>query len=706
MHKRRDSSSGSSDSDSDESSSISSSQEDGKNDGGKGAGDDRRLAKRQKRDEVGSGYDRLGFKVPAAPAVPTAPIGPEAVREDWMMAPPRASPSGVISEKSPAISSDPNPTKVEFKIHPREINPQLNPDSPLNAPPPPSSSASWRDRARQRQDERADARSTSSRHGEHQYRDSSSRDRDSHRNSYRHGRDYEEHDSRSSRGSLSDLDSSRDSKIDRFGRDVPPAASGDSERRASWRKDDDNLRSKQRDQYEKSQKEALSVMQKPLSAEEQEKKLRDEAEIRELETVDINRLGSQIVKAELVGNTDLAKSLKAKLERAKLIQEKGSAPLPLPDPSSSSSNIVIMSDIDSRGRSRSATTDKSLASRDEADMAFIGKNSKKRVDSHDNEGERQRYFADDDVSLQDVIQRERRSGGDDMDKAFADNITRNNRFKESAMDVMNYDDDDVDYALWESREKKQSREKLEQKERARAVADFKRMEATENSCYYCYSTKKIPKHLILSLGEHCYLAMPERGQLVDAHVFIVPSEHCLAMTMVEDHVWREVELFMASLTKMFQARGQQCLFIETVMNLKHRRHTVLECVPVPATRAEAAPAYFRKAISEAESEWAQHKKIIETKGKGIRRSIPPNFSYFFVQFGVGGGYAHVIEDSQKFPKFFGREVIAGLLQLDAEQYIIKPKKKSFEEERKNVLAFLDAWKDFDWTVELDGGNYS
>jgi hypothetical protein len=583
-------------------------------------------------------------------------------------------------QEAPAITADPNPKKVEFKVHPREINPQLNPDSPLVLGTT-SSAPSWKDRARQRQEERGG---------------SSSRDDDRRRDGDR-----------------------RHGERDSFGRDVPRdrerpkddseerrSAAAESDRRSGWRKEDDTLRAKQREDYERSKREALAAMQKPESAEVAAKRQENEEEERELATVDINKLGSQIMKAELMGNSELAACLKTKMEKAKKVQDRLQNPDAYIGPPEGSSDVVVMSDIDSRGRSRSATTEKLISSRrDPSDMAFIGSKSKMRVDSHDDKGERQRYFADDDSSLQDVIARERLAGADDMDKAFADNITRNNRFKESAMDVMNYDDDDVDYNLWESREKKQTREKLEAKERSRAVSEFKRNESLEQSCFYCYSTKKVPKHLVLSLGEHCYVMMPERGQLVEGHVFIVPAEHSVALTMMEEPAWREMEMFMASLTKMHQAKGSQCVFIETVLNLKQKRHTVVECIPIPPAQAQMAPVYFRKAITESESEWAQHKKLIETKGKGIRKSIPPNFTYFFVQFGVGAGYAHVIEDSQKFPRFFGREVIAGILQLDAEQYIIKPKRRSFEEERKSVLAFLDMWKDFDWTVALDGGTY-
>ncbi len=42
--------------------------------------------------------------------------------------------------------------------------------------------------------------------------------------------------------------------------------------------------------------------------------------------------------------------------------------------------------------------------------------------------------------------------------------------------------------------------------------------------------------------------------------------------------------------------------------------------------------------------------------QGLRESIPPNFPYFYVQFGYGSGYVHVIDDETKFDPNFGRQV--------------------------------------------------
>ena len=48
-----------------------------------------------------------------------------------------------------------------------------------------------------------------------------------------------------------------------------------------------------------------------------------------------------------------------------------------------------------------------------------------------------------------------------------------------------------------------------------------------------------------------------------------------------------------------------------------------------------APLYYKKAILESDEQWSQNKKLVDTAGKGLRRSVPRGFPYFFVGFGTG-----------------------------------------------------------------------
>ena len=45
--------------------------------------------------------------------------------------------------------------------------------------------------------------------------------------------------------------------------------------------------------------------------------------------------------------------------------------------------------------------------------------------------------------------------------------------------------------------------------------------------------------------------------------------------------------------RMFAEQDKGVVFYETVLNLRHQKHTVIECVPLPWDKFEDLPAYFR-----------------------------------------------------------------------------------------------------------------
>lgn len=111
-----------------------------------------------------------------------------------------------------------------------------------------------------------------------------------------------------------------------------------------------------------------------------------------------------------------------------------------------------------------------------------------------------------------------------------------------------------------------------------------------------------------------------------------------------------------------------------------------------------APIYFKKAIDESETEWAQNKKLVSLKDRDVRRAIPKGLPYFSVSFGMNEGFAHVIEDERLFPRNFAQEIIGGMLDLHHSKWR-KPVRQSFDVQSKRVLQFSDEWKEFDCTVK-------
>ncbi|CAI5500278.1 unnamed protein product [Closterium sp. Naga37s-1] len=322
--------------------------------------------------------------------------------------------------------------------------------------------------------------------------------------------------------------------------------------------------------------------------------------------------------------------------------------------------------------------------------------------------------------------------------------------------------------------RKKGRPSQQQREKAGQVGEFRRQAAVQQRCQQCIDSPARPRHLVVSVAAHSYLMLPPGGSLLPNHVLIVPSEvshtvqwphkapltlktpaavamharapHSLtpstpchspprwwqhegSMRVVEEAVWDEVHNFKKCLTRMAMAtqEGAGVIFLESAMGVggagRQCKHCYVEAIPVPAAVMAQAPLYFKKvgprcmartALDEAESEWSQQhsKRIIDTRAirGGLRSAIPPNFPYFHVEFSLQGGYCHVIDDESAFKASLGRDVIAGIMEMDPQRFGGRARARGGrggvgsrpQEVQQSVAKFMESWKPFDWTKMLDG----
>ncbi|XP_035542899.1 CWF19-like protein 2 isoform X1 [Juglans regia] len=303
-----------------------------------------------------------------------------------------------------------------------------------------------------------------------------------------------------------------------------------------------------------------------------------------------------------------------------------------------------------------------------------------------NEGNSSRYI------MQDRSVR-RKKDEDDADMHLARNIMHNKQFT-----TYGQADDEYDFDDGPSRKAQKKGGGNEQKVTQKNM----RLLTQQERCLFCFENPKAPKHLIVSIAQFTYLMLPHWQPIVPGHCCIVPLQHESATRIVEDNVWEEIRNFKKCLIMMFAKQEKDVVFLETVMSLAQRRHCLIECIPLPREIAQQAPLYFKKAIDEAEDEWSQHnaKKLIDTSQKGLRGSIPKNFPYFHVEFGLYKGFVHVIDDEKQFKSSLGLNVIRGMLQLPEEDMHRRRRYESIEVQREAVKSFVRDWEPFDWTKQL------
>jgi len=161
----------------------------------------------------------------------------------------------------------------------------------------------------------------------------------------------------------------------------------------------------------------------------------------------------------------------------------------------------------------------------------------------------------------------------------------------------------------------------QQKDMKRAVAADRQYDSAIASCSSCLDSSALRKHLIISLGDHSYLALPPGCGRLPGQLRIVPVSHAAAMTEVDEEVYAEVNRFKAALHALFSSQGRDgellCLNRWSILracvrlvlqcsSLRLRRGRVIDgvtrtLIAFPWTvKGADAPLYFRKAILDSE----------------------------------------------------------------------------------------------------------
>ncbi|KAJ2559787.1 Pre-mRNA-splicing factor cwf19 [Coemansia sp. RSA 1933] len=354
----------------------------------------------------------------------------------------------------------------------------------------------------------------------------------------------------------------------------------------------------------------------------------------------------------------------------------------------------------------------------------------------DSSGNSKESRESDDPSIGQMARHERMTAGDDQtDRDLARQIARDAGFTND----LDYIDDNVT-RLSQQRQ----RQKTDQQKRQDAIRDYKTTESAISICDLCFKQTETtdgssavlmpPDYPVVALGNRVYLGLPNREPMSDGHCVIAPVEHIPGSSLrCDDDAWTEISNFMKSLMQLFAARRQGVVFLETVLSTapSKAQHCMVECIPMPMDVARDAPACFKESILAASDEWSQNRKLIDTSIKdraqapvgddvkdqdgnhasaraairrgGFRNTMTAQLPYFHVWFDHRGGLGHVIEDTDAFPPWFGREVVAGMLDLPPSVYR-RPRK--LKESRDQRIDRAEQWKtqfgwsDFDWTAML------
>lgn len=212
-----------------------------------------------------------------------------------------------------------------------------------------------------------------------------------------------------------------------------------------------------------------------------------------------------------------------------------------------------------------------------------------------------------------------------------------------------------------------------------------------DSCWFCLSSKKITKHLIISIGNQVYIS-GTKGPLVNEHILVASIEHYKSLAEVPPETENEINLIKSSLNQYFESTGRVAVYFERNILSAHFQ---LQVVPVPIKMADCLEDLFKAKFKEYDL------NLVDIPPAASLRQIAGSSEghYFCTELPNGKRLFHSASKKngrqQKFPLNIAREVLASPRLLNVESRIDWRKcEQSLDEEENDVKLFRDAFEPF------------
>ncbi|OQR89391.1 hypothetical protein THRCLA_09768 [Thraustotheca clavata] len=216
--------------------------------------------------------------------------------------------------------------------------------------------------------------------------------------------------------------------------------------------------------------------------------------------------------------------------------------------------------------------------------------------------------------------------------------------------------------------------------------------ANRSECWFCLATPTVETHLIISIGNEAYLAIP-KGPIVPDHVLIIPIHHVSGIKHLSQAALDEIKQFKSALQKFFESQGKSFIIIDRNVPTMGAAHAHLQIIPMPVD----ALAHVHHIFHEEGKRYN-----VDFEELAPETPQPNHQEYFMVEFpDDNGGFVRLYHQVRgKHYMQFGRHVAVNLLDMPQREdwkYCVVPK----DEETKMTESFKKAFAPFDFTLNLE-----
>ncbi|PTD12370.1 CWF19-like protein mug161 [Fusarium culmorum] len=243
-------------------------------------------------------------------------------------------------------------------------------------------------------------------------------------------------------------------------------------------------------------------------------------------------------------------------------------------------------------------------------------------------------------------------------------------------------------------------------------------------CYFCLSNPNLSSHMCCSIGDDAYIStakgplptsatFTEQGLDFPGHLIIIPLPHNPTIPSIGPvadpngeaaKTYKEMTRFREAIQAMIAAKSSHKLGVVTwEISRENNVHLIWQLMPLPAEliRKGLAEAAFKV---EAEN---QSFPAFKVQDLTLEQQAESGGDFFRVWLWADDGEERIKgkslvmplpSDMRFFDLQFGRRVLAKLLNLE-DRVIWKACEQTIEDETKDVEAFREAFKEWDFTLQ-------
>jgi RNA recognition motif-containing protein len=241
---------------------------------------------------------------------------------------------------------------------------------------------------------------------------------------------------------------------------------------------------------------------------------------------------------------------------------------------------------------------------------------------------------------------------------------------------------------------------------------------TATNCWFCLGSPDVKQHLVVSIAEHSYVALP-KGGVHPFHCMIIPIECIPSQLHMSSSCRQEFERFKTGVGQLFEKNGFAMLSFErAVRSSKGRDHMQVHLVPIDRNDVAGSQDTFLELCGKHNLSF---RDVTESavEGQGVSEIIlglegGPYQEYCYIELPTGIAacgeeqwsitmrkYVFVVEQGSGVNFFmpFGLH-LAGTISRAPEKVMWKTNALNDEEEEQMVDVFRNAFEPFDFSLIL------